>query len=347
MSTIIEILRLTRIHSASASGFITLLVGLFYTRDIITLLGLYIIGALIHLVIFTMNECVDLGVDELNDEIKGKPLIKGSISLRLGKIIWVGLLTITIIFYFVYFMILDMFTNMNLNLIVGLLPFTISIVIFMLYNLYGKRLIGKDLLISSGVFFLALIGPGLLITSVDQIYPALFLALYFMFEFTITTDLGDIKDVEVESSLNYKTPPVVFGVRVKNGKVTYPISFKRYVYSLRTLMVILLIILFINQNLKIEPISLVFVVILTIITIGSIITITKIFSDNVFNRRKLLVRIGINEIMTFSAVPLSILSLLNLETSTRIIILVIVIFAPLIWLKFFLKILYKDIVPIT
>ncbi|EMR75019.1 UbiA prenyltransferase family protein [Thermoplasmatales archaeon SCGC AB-540-F20] len=236
---------------------------------------------------------------------------------------------------------------MSFNIYGGIVLFSISILIFMLYNIYGKYLKGKDILLSLGVFFLALMAPGLLITSFNQLLPAVLLSLYFMLEFVVTTDLGDIKDVEVETRLKSKTPPVVFGVRVKDNKITYPIRFKAYVYSLRILMVAVLAIFIIQQNIGIESIGIVFIVLFVIISIGSLAIITKLFGDNVFDRRKLLVRIGINELMTFNAVPLVVLAVLDVEAVSRLVILAIIVLAPMIWLKLFLRVSYKDIVPIT
>ena len=81
MSTIGEYLKVARLHSAVLTG-VTPVLGAIVTGcyEPIVLVTLYIIGVCTHIFGFTLNEYLDVDIDSRSEELKNKPLVKGTIS---------------------------------------------------------------------------------------------------------------------------------------------------------------------------------------------------------------------------------------------------------------------------
>jgi 4-hydroxybenzoate polyprenyltransferase len=226
--SMLEYLKLMRPFSGTLTSLMAVMGALAEKQfDIITLFLLFLLGFFSHAYGFVLNDIVDYKIDKYSKEIKNRPLITGTISIKQA---WIFTILSLIIAYLITFYF-AVKTNMYLPIII----YTISIVLATIYDLYSKKFPGMDVFVTTGIFFLIIYGATTVtgnITNLSQITWIIaavgtIQVLYMQF---IT---GGLKDAENDYIQGGKTLALKMGVQVKNKILTVPLSFKALAYLLQ------------------------------------------------------------------------------------------------------------------
>jgi 4-hydroxybenzoate polyprenyltransferase len=144
-------LKLGRIHSAVLTGLAPVCVAAAtgITLSLYHYLELFLIGFLFHTYLFVLNEVQDVEIDKISKDLKSKPLITGSISLRGARTVVISSCVLVLILTPVFFLDKAM-------ILIG-----ISLAAFLLgwvYDYAGKKLPHADYSLGLMFFFVALYG---------------------------------------------------------------------------------------------------------------------------------------------------------------------------------------------
>ena len=134
-----EIAILIRIQQLGAS--ITAVIGGLTVKgfglDLFDFILLFIIGLIINIGGQVHNDIKDFDIDKRSNELKDRPLVKGTVSFKTAKVI------ILLCLISVFAIILYFFPNM-----IAILVIIISFMFGVLYNIYSKKFPGADLFLS-------------------------------------------------------------------------------------------------------------------------------------------------------------------------------------------------------
>ncbi|UCF07571.1 MAG: UbiA prenyltransferase family protein [Thermoplasmata archaeon] len=142
-----EYLKLIRLHHAGLTSvapiFGALILGF---SEPWLLLVLFTVGFAFHIFGFVLNDCMDWKCDALSCELAERPLVKGSISLSMGyvtaasAIILAGLLCLVFLNFLAF----------SVLMLAGVLG--------LIYDVYGKKLAGSDVILAGSISCLVLTG---------------------------------------------------------------------------------------------------------------------------------------------------------------------------------------------
>ena len=217
MGDIREYLKLVKFHSV---GFTTVIpiIGAAATGDMNwgIFLKLGIVGVLVHIFGFAMNEHRDIEIDRCATELRSKPLVKGSISPKTAfwiyQTAWVSALAVNFLLF-------------RQVLSLGLLA--ASILFGALYNLYSKKLAYVEILLAAWTFFFVLSGNAAVHGQVDRL--GVMVAVISFFQILFNTGIsGAFKDCDRDPPGKGETTPLRMGVRVMRGRISVPGKFILY-----------------------------------------------------------------------------------------------------------------------
>ncbi len=324
-------LKLARLQAGAATA-ITCVFGAILMMpageiDYLHLLLLFIIGLLYHFYGFVLNEYSDIEVDRYAKELSDKPLVKGTIGKQSALAAAIVAIISAVILAVIFFG--------NLYAILALL---IAIFFGAIYDLFGKRFFGADIVLGASILFFTLFGAYSVSSKITS--AVILVAFLFFIQLSFQTGVtGGMKDIPHDSKANAKTSPVYLGCRVDNKKLFISREFKLYVIgtkALHTYALFLPFFFFIVPFYEPVLIQAFFIVLLTLLMWA---TSLKVLSIKVFDRLKLMRLLGGQEIVTYPMVSILIMGAIGIWFA------LFLLFFPIIWLAFFLYIIYGKFMP--
>jgi len=223
-----EYLKLARSFNAVLTGISPVMGALAMQQyDLTVLFLLFLIGFLGHTYGFVLNDIVDYKIDKSSKEIKDRPLLSGTISLKNAKIFaYLSLIGCLIIASFLAY---------TTQIFIPLFLLVISGSFITLYNLISKKYPFTDIFVSLGIFFLILYGS----FTVEGTFSSLTAWVWFICllgsiqTFFMQVVAGGMKDVENDYKKGAHTLAIKLGVRIKNGKLKVSSAFKILAFSIQ------------------------------------------------------------------------------------------------------------------
>jgi len=322
--TILEYFRLFRFHAASMEVTIILIGALIMGQhNLSLLLVIFLIGVFGHICGYILNDYADIEVDKESEELKQKPLVSGTISKKNALILvfLTGFITysLTLIFF-------PYVRSIFLLVVANLLT--------LIYNFYGKKIIGSDFIVAGTVAVFCLFGASTVNTPFTNLIYIVCFILFFDIVFINVVE-GGLKDVDHDYLSGAKTLATILGVKVREGKLIVTRKFLAFAYGFRILYVFTILLLgfestihlWLSENYLLQSITLIF---LAIVLGGSY----KFLHLKVFDRSNMKrVYGGINAASGILLIVM-LYPILGIEIT-----LVLLIF-PVTWYTIFNKILY-------
>lgn len=299
--------------------------------DFYSLLIVFAIGTLAALYGFILNDYADVEVDKAAEELHGKPLVSGDISIKTALIICVFFILLS----FLLVGILWYGQTIDSLKFGALLSLILAGTLGSIYDFYGKKIVGSDFLVAISVAFVFLFGA----LSFGQ--PTIITWIIFILTFNQILHMnaveGGIKDADHDPIMGVKNISLALGVKIRGINITIPASFKVFSIGIRLFSAILLFLPFFVFGYEYYNWQL---IILGLAIIGVLFFSIKLLSIKVFDRNKIRKYIAVQSFLRYSLVPIMLISIkpLNLTYSVILIIFPIVwyiIFTPLIGEKLF------------
>lgn len=291
--------------------------------DIISLILLFIIGALASIYGFVLNDFADIEVDKLSKDLWGRPLVSGEISPKTA----VAICCFCVIIAFLLINILFYGKIIEGYRFAAAISIAIAWILGSTYDFYGKKIIGSDLIVALSVSFVFLFGA----LAIGQ--PTLFTWIIFILTFNNLLHMnaveGGIKDADHDYKLNVNNFALKSGVNVKGDNIFIPKKFKAFGLGIRLFSSFLLLVPFIFYNITFYYWQ---IFILVIAIIGMLFFSIKLLSIKKFDRNKIKKYIAIQSFLRYSLVPIMLISTIGIIYSIILIIIPIgwyIIFAPL------------------
>ena len=301
-------------------------VGVF---DIYKLILIFIIGALAALYGFILNDFADIEVDKLSKDLQGKPLVSGNISSQTALLICVFFILLTFLSTAVlwYGQTIDIY---KLGAVVSIVS---AGILGSIYDFFGKRFAGSDLLVAISMAFVFLFGA--LSFGRPNVITWVIFILTFNNLLHMNAIEGGIKDSDHDYLLGVKNIALNSGVKVIDDKITIPNTFKAISLGIRSSTAILLFVPFILFGYDYY----IWQIIILIIAIFGVFFLTiKLLTIKKFERNKIRKFIAGQSFLRYSLVPIMLISVIGLNYSIILIIFPIVwyiVFAPLLGEKLF------------
>ena len=189
---------------------------------------LFLIGFFGHTCGFVLNDILDYKIDKLNKELKDRPLISGTISMKKA---WIFAI-ISLIIAFLLAIYLSYITTMYFPLIV----LFFSAFMITIYDFVSKKLTAMDIFDAIAVFLLILYGATTVSGNLHQITTLAWIvcllgAIQVLFMQLVP---GGLKDIKNDYKAGANTVAVKLGVRVtQSGLLQVPFSYKALSYLIQ------------------------------------------------------------------------------------------------------------------
>jgi 4-hydroxybenzoate polyprenyltransferase len=301
-----EYLKLARSFNAVLTGISPVMGAIAMQQyDIITLILLFLIGFLGHTFGFVFNDIIDYNIDKSSKEISDRPLISGTISLRNAWIFAFGSMAAAFL--------ISLYLAVTTQHFFPLLILAISASFVILYDLVSKKFPLTDFFVAVGVFFLIVYGASNTTGSLTSLTTLTWIVciLGAIQVFIMQIIAGGMKDIENDFYRGARTLAVQMGVRVNEGKLYVPSSFKAIAYGIQLVdLIIVFLPFFIVWNIRtlslfqyIQWAFLIFVGILMLFLSHKLLTMER------FERTRARKLIGSHYMINFTIVPIMLMSL--------------------------------------
>lgn len=335
---ILEYLRLARFQTAGTTsillviGFLTVL-GSSGMADVspFDILILLIIGIMMHIFGFVLNEYCDIEVDRHAKLLLDKPLVSGRISPK-KALTFVGIAfavayLLTILFFFSAYTILVLF---------------LSTIFVIIYDVLGKKVPGLDISLAAGTgIFLILGGYAFLSNKPDAALPP----LIYVFSFLVFLQIlfnnaveGGLKDVKSDASAGVRTLAMVLGVKppLKINK-----GFKIFAYGIKIIHLLIVWLVLINlQDFVASTINAPYLfgtyIFAALFSLAILYTTWNFLENEIGDREKLKRIFSIHEISTAYLVIIVLLPIIGIGLTLFLLVL------PLFWYIGFNALLYGN-----
>lgn len=195
--------------------------------DPASLVILFLIGCMVAIFGFVLNDYADVKLDSLIEELRDKPLVSGAIS-RTSAIL---VCFVTMILAFFLAGLLWHGTVLSDRRIAALSMFAVAWALGTVYNLYGKKIAGSDLFVALAMAVTFLFGA----LAFEQ--PTLLTWVVFVLTFNQTLHMnaveGGIKDADHDPLMGVSNLARVAGVSVRGSRLTVPSSFQTFGMGIR------------------------------------------------------------------------------------------------------------------
>ena len=286
-----EYLKLSRSFNAGLTAIAPVLGALSNGEDnLFHLFLFFLVGFFGHCYGFALNDIVDYKVDKLSAELEARPLVSGKISLKNAWIFTIAMLIISFLLA-----IYVAFIYANFITLAILASSAISITI---YDFISKKKPAMDIFVAGGIFLLIIYGAmtvNLKLSSLAKIVAILGTLQVLFMQFIA----GGLKDAEHDYKAKAKTLAISLGVRVQNGELFIPLSFKILAYLLQA---IYLFFLFYPFFTLFEG-KFILMIFLAILSILMIYISHRLLSMKKFVRNEARKYIGLHYYINFSLVP--------------------------------------------
>lgn len=321
-SLIIDYLKLMRIPGIVGLAM-TPVVGALSVNvfSLSVLAPLFFIGVISKIYGFVMNDYFDVEIDKLSKDLSERALVKGTISKK------TALYIVMVCFFLGYIAVFVFFYRDHPLFYLGFVCIIISDVLGIIYNAYGKRLIGSDFLIALSECMFLLFGVFMVLsTGTPGIITWIIFILLFNEQLYMNAIAGGLKDADHDYLLGVKNIALASGVTVKEDKTMHiPLKFKAFGLGEQMFSSILVFVPFIFYGVAYSfwqiPVLLFFAILL-------LISSAKMLSIKQFKRKKIRGLIASQLFAFHFFVPIMLISIIGLLYSFLLIIL------PLIWYVF-------------
>jgi len=320
----LEYLRLFRFQTAAATASAPLIGGLVMNqRDPFLLFVLFLIGILYHIFGFVLNEYVDIEVDKKSDDLKEKPLVSGSITKK--HALFIVVLSCICACAVIVFTFQSVFP---------ILFFIFALLLGGIYDVYGKKIHGSDLVLAGGFFFLCLTGVSTISTHFTTLVYVVCLLYFFQIVFNNAIE-GGLKDVNHDALGGVKTLAIRTGVNVHLGKLHVTKSFALFACGLRIAFVALLVLLGLQMKPSFWSEDHIFnIVIVLFLVVILFATLYKFLQRSKFDREKMKKLFSVHEMTSYSMILVVLLPILGLQITA------ILLLLPVVWYLMFNIVLY-------
>ncbi len=192
-----------------------------------SLLILFLIGCMVAIYGFVLNDYADVRLDGLIEELQDKPLVSGAISRTSAVMVCF----VTLLLAFFLAALLWHGTVLSDRKMAALSMFAVAWALGTVYNLYGKKIAGSDLFVALAMAATFLFGvlafarPSLLTWTV--------FALTFNQTLHMNAVEGGIKDADHDPLMGVCNLARVAGVSVRGSRLTVPLSFQMFGMGIR------------------------------------------------------------------------------------------------------------------
>lgn len=301
-----EYLKLARSFNAVLTGVSPVMGALAMEQyNILTLFLLFIIGFFGHTYGFVLNDILDYKIDKTSKEISDRPLVSETITIKKA---W-----IYAIFSMIISFIIAIYLAVTTNIYYPIIVLTLSAVFVTIYDLISKKLLGMDIILSLGVFFLILYGASTVSNNIFEVTKLAWIvcllgSIQVLFMNAIAAGM---KDIDNDFKRGARTLAIKMGVRITDGKLKVPATFKSLAYGIQLADILVVFLpFFIVWNVT-ELSILQFFQWGIIIIIGIIMFIlsSKLLNMKYFDRKKARKYIGSHYMINFTIVPIMLMTL--------------------------------------
>lgn len=301
-----EYLKLSRSFNAVLTGVSPVMGAIAMEEyNIITLFLLFLIGFFGHTYGFVLNDIIDYNIDKTSKEISDRPLVSGTISIKKA---WIYAIFSMIISFIIAFY-LAFITNIYYPIFI----LALSAIFVTIYDLISKKISGMDIILTISIFFLILYGAS---TVVNDIFNVTKLALIVCILGSIqvlfmNAIAAGMKDIENDYKRGARTLAIKMGVRITNGELKVPFTFKSLAYGIQLVDILIVFLpFFIVWNAtKLSILQYLQWGVIIIIGITLFVLSSKLLNMKYFNRKKARMYIGSHYMINFTIVPIMLMTL--------------------------------------
>jgi 4-hydroxybenzoate polyprenyltransferase len=301
-----EYLKLSRSFNAVLTGVSPVMGAIAMEEyNIITLFFLFLIGFFGHTYGFVLNDIIDYNIDKTSKEICDRPLVSGTISIKKA---W-----IYAIFSMIMSFIIAFYLAFITKIYYPIFILALSAIFVTIYDLISKKISGMDIILTISIFFLILYGAS---TVVNDIFNVTKLALIVCILGSIqvlfmNAIAAGMKDIENDYKRGARTLAIKMGVRIINGELKVPFTFKSLAYGIQLVDILIVFLpFFIVWNFtKLSIFQYLQWGIIVIIGIILFVLSSKLLNMKYFNRKKARMYIGSHYMINFTIVPIMLMTL--------------------------------------
>jgi 4-hydroxybenzoate polyprenyltransferase len=294
--------------------------------DFIKLFLLVIIGIQATVFSSVFNDYCDIEVDSLSKGLKDKPLVKGSIPKK--HALYISFFAVLIAYFIIFY---SMYLDIFISSFKPILAVSLALILGILYDLYGKKILGSDFISASAAASFCLFGVLVVSENISSL-SIIIIALVFLQIFFLNAITGGLKDADHDYLYDIKNIIYHLGVRVVNNEIIITTPFKVITLFLRAVSSILLFvpILFFNKFPYYiwQPILMILMLIVIFYSTIKMLNIKK------FNRNEIRKMISTQEFLRYTIVPIMLFGFIGINMG-----LFLIIF-PFLWFIVFNKLIY-------
>lgn len=321
--------KLLRLPGIGALGTTTLIgaltVGVY---DLVDLGIVFLIGSFSAVFGFLLNDYADVELDNLVDDLKKKPLVSGDVSKRSALMIAILLILST------FFLISLLYFEKPIDTykFYAILCIILAGILGSVYDLFGKKIVGSDFLVSISMSLVFLFGA----LSFGQ--PTTITWIIFILTFNQSLHMnaveGGIKDADHDYKMGVTNIALSSGVKVEGNTLFIPNAFKTFGFGIRLFSAVLLFTPFVFFGYTYYLWHIILLAVLTFILLALSV---KFLTMKIFNRSQIRKIIGIQSFLRYSLVPIMLIPIIGTLPS------VILIIFPIAWYILFTPLLGEEL----
>lgn len=254
---------------------------------------LFLLGLFAQIYGFVLNDLGDIELDKTSKDLSERPLVKGTVSKKTA--VFIVLISLVLGFGIAY----GFFRNLS-----ALFVLLILTVMGSIYDLFGKKFVGSDLLVAGATGLLCLFGAMVVSESdfnfheIDYLTWIVVTTAFIQMLYMNVVD-GGIKDADHDYKAKIKTIAVELGIRA-NTTLTIPTGFKIFALCLRSCSILMIFTPFLIRD---QRVSMNQIAILGLMVVVIYFYMFKMLNMTRFNRDRITDCIRIQEILRYSLVP--------------------------------------------
>jgi 4-hydroxybenzoate polyprenyltransferase len=329
MNKVAAYAKLLRLPGIGALGTTTLIGAISVGEyDLLNLSIVFLIGSFSAVFGFLLNDYADVELDNLVDDLKKKPLVSGDVSKRSALMMAILLILLT------FFLISILYYNkpIDSNKLVAIICIILAGILGSVYDLYGKKIVGSDFLVSISMSFVFLFGA----LSFGQ--PTIITWIIFILTFNQAIHMnaveGGIKDADHDYKMGVTNMALSSGVKVEGNNLIIPNIFKAFGFGIRLFSAVLLFTPFVFFGYNYYSWQIILLAALTFILLALSV---KFLTMKIFERSKIRKIIGVQSFLRYSLVPIMLIPIIGTLTS------VILIIFPIFWYIIFTPLLGEEL----
>jgi 4-hydroxybenzoate polyprenyltransferase len=271
--------------------------------DLLTLTLLFMIGFFGHTYGFVINDIFDYKIDKQNKDLKDRPLVSETISLKKAWLFAIFAVSMSII--------IAIYLAYSTQKYFPLLILFLSATIITIYDKISKRYPLMDIFDSLAVFLLILYGITIVTNNLNDITKLAWLVCLLggIQVFFMQVVPGGLKDIENDYKTGAKTVAVKMGVRVtKGGLLKIPISYKILAYMIQIIDIALIFLAFIFIFEEFANYYYIIWILLGLISLLMLFVSYKFLSMQYFKRDKMRKLLGSHFSINFALVPVMLMA---------------------------------------